>query len=348
MAIPTVYRWDDKNAPVVTDLHDWTQIYDWFQAIFVDGYLEDDDTTPKPGLGWGLVLDDRAAPTTYYADLTQAEKPGVLLSEQNKLKVRFDFNYQCTQNWFSPRYSCWENDDEVVLLFSQGNVSYGTGSVVGQNDDDLKVCPWIVIGTDRGVWMMAGHNHNVPAGNVPADFSSITNYMAFRYFGDYINDGVNLGKNNQLTTSGSPSGQFNTVSAMSTLYSYYYNGQAYVCKTGRNYLNNIQVRNLAHKETIMNNDDYPGAWSYGMKYPYIDGGLYITPWEMWSKEDKVYYGRIPGAYYPLHSKPLNHSLPYVSFTGTGLYEGDEFIGLSDSRGVEFYINISEDWGIGTT
>lgn len=42
MAIPTVYRWDDLNAPVIDDNKDWDQIKDWYDKIFVTGYMGND------------------------------------------------------------------------------------------------------------------------------------------------------------------------------------------------------------------------------------------------------------------------------------------------------------------
>ncbi len=350
MAIPTVYRWDDKNAPVITNIHDWTQVYDWFQAIFVDGYLEDDDVTAKPGMGWDLVIDSRAAPTTYEVSLTQAEKPGVLLAEQNKMLIELNYVEQCTGNRFGPRFiGCWEDGDKTNLLYASAAADiYGTGPWFGQNDDDLKICPWIIVGTDRGFWAFAGHNHNVPAGTKPTEFTSITNYCAFRYLGDFVNDGVNLDKNNQTCNSHMTTTQFNVVTSISAQPSYYYLGSSFPMKTGRNYLNEIESGELPHKEFIMYGHLYPGNWTTGIKYPYLDGGLYIKPWELWHKAGKVYYGKLPGAYYPMHDTPLYHSLNFVEFTGTGIYEGDKFIGLSYSGYCEFYINLSQDWGIGTT
>ena len=90
-------------------------------------------------------------------------------------------------------------------------------------------------------------------------------------------------------------------------------------------------------------------------YPYIDGGLKIVPYDLYirnnlatkvsDKINGVYIGKMPGLYFPMHYRPLSTPYNLVEFEGTGPHENQHFIGLARLNYDEFYINITEDWGI---
>lgn len=343
MAVPTVYRWDDANAPQVTNIHDWSQVKAWFQAIFVDGYLEDDGVTQKPGLGWGLSFDD----ATYRVYLTQA---GTFL-QQNTLYIELDYTKQCDgSNYYGATVvGVWENTDKVNELFKNTNYNHGI-QLLGQNDDDTKICPWVMVGTSRTWWNLCGHNHNVSAPTVPTDFTSQQNYYSFCSVGDYINDGIDMGKHNQYVMFGNYSYKYiNSVSAMNTYRQQCYHSGYTTSSTSirvmRDAQQNVGLSTAYHYEGLMANNSYVGGFAYPVKYPYPNSGLLIKPFELWHHNDHVYLGKIPGIYYSPQGRPLAHTLNFIEFDGTGEYAGDKFIGLGDSSYNEFYINITEDWGV---
>lgn len=340
MAVPTVYRWDDVNAPVITDVHDWTQIKDWFDKIFVTGYLENDNVTMKPALGWSVTVDDAAFTIT----LDMLGDPLI----ENLARVRFFFNRQVNSGSFACGRSMKEHQDTNPIVTGRSAQDYI--QILGQNDDDLKVCPWVIIGTSRGFWQICGQNKTINAPTKPTQITDEENYISYSYWGNYINDGVDLGKNNQCAMQGEITVNMTSLVHMSTYQQYRYSGNNYGVNTCRDFQNNIVTANddLVHYEGFIHNQNRLGVPSQGLKYPYIDGGLYIKPFQMYHRLDHVYYGRMAGMYYPEHIKPL-YSAPskLIEFTGTGVYAGQEFIGISSivNTSNEFYINISEDWDI---
>ena len=340
MAVPTVYRWDDVNAPVITDIHDWTQIKDWFDKIFVTGYLEDDNVTMKPALGWSVTVDDAAFTITL-------DMVGDPLTE-NLARTTFYFTRQVNSSRFACGREMWEHQSTNPIVTGRSGQDYI--QFFGQNDDDLKVCPWIVIGTSRGFYQLSGQNVSINAPTKPTAFTDQENYVAFSYWGNFINDGVDLGKNNQCAMQGDITVNQTSLTHMSLYQQYRYAGNNYGINTIRDFQNNLITPNdsICHYEYFSGNTPYMGLPRIGLKYPYIDGGLYIKPFQMYHPIQQVYYGRMAGLYYPEHRKPL-YSAPstLIEFTGTGTYAGQEFIGISSISNLtnEFYINISEDWAI---
>lgn len=350
MAIPQVMRWDDKNAPVIDDMRDWAQIQNWFQKIFVTGYLEDDDSTPKPGLGWDVTIDDAGTPKYVYID----SKSGYNGDIHNRLRVRFDFQYQLTNDRCGCQVIAWTHVDEADILGATNvGINYGLTSIHGFNnyENGTHVCPWIVIGTNAGVFFLGGYNHDTPIAMLPKPkrFSSLSNYSSWSYFGDYINDGQDMEKFTQ-TTSFIDSG----VSYITTP-SYYASENDKKAFSSTKAFNSTRLIDftpvyntefMGYKESVFSQRTYMGVWSHGMKYPYHDGGLYIVPFELWSYDQGTYMGKIPGLYYPQHTRPLANTFSLIEFDGTGIYSGQHFIGLGRISYDEFYINVTEDWAIG--
>ncbi len=328
MAVPTVYRWDDYNAPQMTNIHDWTQIKAWFQAIFVNGYLENDNTTTKPALGWTVTEDD----TNKKIKLDMVGNS----TTHNLMSVDIEFDDQINTSHYSTDVNVYEH--QAVNKFVEHN-SYKKLSWFGQNDDDLKICPWIVIGTTRGFYVLVGRNNTTSAPNKPI-FTDNLNYFRWSFFGDYVNDGVDVGKYNQCAVVGGS--KLNSASDMGSYHdSVFNNGVPFAIS--RNYLSTTITDNYRMISIEMFYGQSYLQPSIGLKYPYVDGGLHIKPMKIFDSIEKVHMGKLPNMFTSDHITPLGSSTVLIEFTGTGTYAGDKFIGLGNGSSGEFYINISADW-----
>jgi len=376
MPIPTVMRWDHKNAPQITNNQDWTQIKNWFKTIFVDGYLADDDVTPIPGLGWDYTFDDGLFHITLQMD------SGVDPVAINRSLLTFKYKDIINNGYFGGHGNFYENDQGGLIVSRFGydddttNVSYGLPILTGINNGGIdRICPYVVIGTNRGVYFLGGYNSQTST--VVPPFSSANNYSTWAYYGDFINDGVDYGKNNQCATycfyqheSNTSYYQHNDCTtladwAVTTRYN-----RVYSRNNLAPYYNGIHIardhtggnRGLNYTATPFLYDapaEYLGAVTrLSFKYPYVDGGLKIVPHELWLRNNtdpvvnkdrqQIYIGKMPGLYYPLHYRPLSftgNTKNIVEFEGTGEYEDQHFIGLARSSADEIYINISENWDI---
>jgi len=348
MAIPTVMRWDHKNAPVINDMQDWTQIQNWFQTIFVDGYLADDDTTMIPGLGWDVTIDDAGTPKYIYLDADS----GSDTINANRMRIRLNFQYMLTSDRFGPQCVIWDNINELYMLTQTSlNANYGMNGIFGFNnyENGTHVCPWIVIGSRRGVYFLSGFNHDTPSNAIPKRFSSLQDYSSWFYFGDYINDGYDMEKYNQIVGDVI----YNTTSYVTT-YTYFRsnnNKRAFALSVG--FLHNrlmdfqysLNTDYLVYRESFFSGRNYLSTWNNAMKYPYLDGGLYIKQFELWSNDQGIYLGQVPGLFYSQQNRPFANTFSLIEFDGTDLYDGQHFIGLGRPTYDEFYINVSVDWGI---
>jgi hypothetical protein len=335
MAVPTVYRWDDLNAPQITNVKDWTQIKAWYQAIFVNGYLEDDNITTKSALGWGVTEDNVNHKITL-------DMLGDANSE-NLMRIQMLHNHQVDDGNDGHGVIAWEHQGSNTIVNITG---YWGTMLMGSNDDSLKVCPWILIGTSRGFYTLSGYNSSVTAPTLPSAFTNVDGAFRFNYFGNYVNDGVNLARNIQCVLGVTQNDITNASTDLTSATASIYDATSEHVKCKRNYLGNSVAKNLVHREALDEGSiQFIGAPASGLKFPYIDGGLYFKPMTLYNKADGVYYGKLPAMYYPEHTRPLTSSDNLIEFDGSGVYSGHKFIGLGHSTSNEFYINISEDWGI---
>jgi len=348
MAVPTVFRWDHKNAPVINDIQDWSQIQNWFQKIFVDGYLADDDTTMIPGLGWDVTIDDAGTPKYIYLDADSGSDS----INANRMRIRLNFQYMLTMDRFGPHIYVWDNIDEnYQITYSNASNLYGINGIFGFNnyENGTHVCPWIVIGSRRGVYFLSGFNHDTPTNAIPKRFSSSQDYSNWDYFGDYINDGWNMEKSVQTASDINLNGGQNV--ATWTNFKSNNSRKAFGPTIGflinrlMNFQYTVGTEYLGFRESFFSARNYMGTWKYYMKYPYLDGGLYIKPFELWSYDQGIYLGRIPGLFYPQQQKPFANTFSLIEFDGTDIYEGQHFIGLGRPTYDEVYINTTADWGI---
>jgi hypothetical protein len=345
MAIPTVYRWDDANAPQITNIHDWTQITDWFEKIFVTGYLEDDNTTQKPGLGWDLTyIATPANPTEYIIQLDMVGDSNV----EDLMRIKMDLNDQINSNYVgSKNIFIFENSDELNEITS--STTTGWINFSGMNDDNSKICPWVVIGTSHGFYWFSGYNNNILYPTKPTDFSTTPNYVGYGYIGKFVNDGHDAGRHTNTCFKAS-----NAITSTSTLESNksrYYNN-TYKLMYSRDINGGYIELNLAHKEMLFYEVIYlSNITGIPLRHPYLDGGTYIKNIELFnygstpSSDDGVYYGILPGAYHSDHNHPFYTATGLVEFDGSGVFTGDKFIGITTNAYNEFYINTSEDWDI---
>ena len=376
MPVPTVMRWDHKNSPKITDMKDWDQIKNWYQTIFVDGYLADDDTTLIPPLGWDLVADDGSKYITLTMD--SAGDPNVV----NRSRLILKYKYIIENGYYGGHGQFNEHlDNLIITIFASAsdnvNVSYGMPLLTGVNDGSTnKVCPYVVIGTNRSVYFLSGYNATIEPTDGNPPFSTLDNYSHWHYFGDFINDGVDYGRNNQTChhinyNEDSNAGSYNFTRCSSVgdwsisankckVFTYNFEGYYRGLNVARDHNGNTRGLNYSATPFMYWSENvYLGANNrFALKYPYVDGGLKIVPHELWVRNNlatpvsrdrqNVYIGKMPGLYYPLHFRPLSYdgnTKNIVEFEGSGEYEGQFFIGLARTGMDEFYINVTENWDI---
>jgi len=371
MSVPTVMRWDHKNAPQIINMRDWTQIRNWYQTIFVDGYLADDDITLIPPLDWEIIFDD----VNFIVDM-RADVNGLNDGSINRMYILIKYESVVNNGYHGCRVRSWIHYGSTQLSNTgEYDRKYGCPVWYGNNNMGTdRACPWIVIGNNRGVYFLGGYNGSITYPNIPTNFSTSNDYSTWQYFGDFVNDGVDYGKDNQCCTYGYDGEElYNT--------SYYYSNQVdtlsqwrytsgkqkiYYADNNDNYLGIHVVKDELGILRGMNYTAVPfGFFSgsrfigrtkmYDLPYPYIDGGLKIIPHDLYvrnnlatpedDKVNAVYIGKMPGLYFPMHNSPLATPYNLVEFEGTGPYEDQHFIGLAKLNYDEFYINITEDWGI---
>ena len=336
MAVPTVYRWDDIHAPQITT-RSWTQIKNWFNKIFVTGYLEDDGVTMKPPMGWQVTVDD----TNYYIDLQMIGDP----QTEKLATIRYDFHRMRqgnTFNYLGAKITMWGH------LYTQ-TISNNSGyfhPTIGVNDDELKVSPWVMIGTSRLYYNFSGCNTSVDAPAIPTLFNNINNYHAFHFMGNIVNDGVDLDGSKCIGTTGRSSRNIISLSNLSTEQSFRLTFPTYGINIGKTYTG----ATVTNRQTGVPEESATASLAYlgnpvnGLRYPYLDGGLYIKPMKVFDSTDGVYLGKLSGLYYSVQIKPL-YQFPnnLIEFDGDGIYSGHKFIGITTITHGEFYINTTEDW-----
>ena len=326
MAVPTVYRWDDLNAPQITDFQDASQMQAWAQAIFADGYLEDDNTTMKAGLGWSV---DNT--------VTTQSKVTMIGNPVTEDLMELTMSSPDGAGWNAIGMKVTSNGE--TFIDSGGTyVTYFFGYA-----DVGKVCPWIVVGTTRGVYFIGGYNITTLTPTIPP-FSDNANSCTLTYVGNFVNDGVQVGLK-QCVMGGQYSGNLHTNTKMSTehrSHTYGFKG----IRINRNYLDAATPLNTFHYEHINGEatTNYVGQSRKGLKFPYIDGKVYLKEFGMYDEIDGVYFGKMPALYYPEHDKPYATPSCLVEFDGVGEFNNDKFIGISTTSYNEMYINTSEDWG----
>ena len=373
MAIPQVMRWDHKNAPQIDDMRDWVKVKAWYQAIFVDGYLADDDITPIPALSWECVFDDTIDAESVTLTMDTLGDPNVV--NRSRLVLQYQGVVNGGTNFGTPAIFYQHLNTFPIAQFGDNiALTNGLPLLTGTNDDTVgNNCPWVVIGTNRGVYFLSGYNPDIASvslSNPP--FSSLDNYSNWHYFGDFINDGISYGRNNQCCNWG-----YNAVDNISSNWESFNNISTQA---------NWSIVSGQNKKVGLNqNTLYPGIHVYqdengvnrglnftavpfdylplnnydigtyhSMKYPYTDGGLYLTPYDLWIRNnvaivekdrEEVHIGKLPALFYPLHERPLTNLTNLLEFQGTGLYADSHFIGLGRLDYDEIYINITDHWGI---
>jgi len=369
MSVPTVMRWDHKNAPQIADMGNWTQIKAWYQAIFVDGYLADDDTTLIPPLGWDVTFNDGS----YYVYLTQ--DTGADTNIWNRMYMVVQYNGVVTSHYYGDQVDVYNNNGGIKITGFGASSYHGAPTWYGNNTHGSnRHCPWIVIGNNRGVYFLGGYNPSTTTSEAThPQFSTSNTWSTWQYFGDFVNDGVDYGRNNQCCTYGREENINNDTKYYAT---YVRNSadwedisrlsKAMVADQDDRYCG-IHVTHDEDGNTRGTNftatpfglgygTNYPGRTGlYDLPYPYIDGSLKIIEFDLWirnnqstpvnNERNQVYIGKMPGLYFPMHFSPLYNNNSLVEFEGSGEFEGKHFIGLARASADEFYINITDDWGI---
>ena len=343
MAVPTIYRWDDANAPQITDMGDWNQIKNWFTKIFVDGYLEDDNVTMKPAIP---NFEVEFVDAEYKVNVKQTGDSTVHNLEHytfwfEKMIDGWYGAVRCYKTSHANPQANWNNyryDDHGLTI-----------SLFGTNfNDTAKVTPWVVMGTARQVIFLAGVNDDEDG--VPTKMTKSNMEMRCWGFGDYHNDGIDVGINKQwVFTSGRK--YYNSVNnnewySSNSLGLGGHSGNSWVT-ISHNYLNQAVCGNDYDRQygnawmLVGNSSGYIGNNNI-IANPYPDSGLYIRNWDLW--HGNVYYGHLNGVYYPLQQRiiTINETDKFQTYIGEGQFAGNEFYVFANDR-FELHFNISEDW-----
>ena len=323
MAVPTVYRWDDVGAPQLTNPKNWAQYKAMFQALFIDGYVG------KSAIGWDCTFDDGLKTVT----LDMVGNPAT----ENLMRVELNHStsntgvqaiyneHQGTNEFYDSTY------DNTMLLGSNYN---GSGTII---------CPWIVIATDRGIYWISGYSDIAYPTQPPI---TINNSIQVTYMGNFVNDGVDVGKNNQCLWGVGGVGNVDDGNDAINHGASYFAGDNKTHITTRNYSNVFTPRVMVTLDRLQSSSlhQYLSNYSKGLKYPYLGNQMIIKPFGMYDKYEGVYFGKMPACYVSEHDRPMKPTAKVDTFTGTGTYAGDTFYVLYNGSS-EFYINVSENWVI---
>jgi len=336
MATPKIYRWDDANAPQITDTSDWNQIKNWFTKIFVDGY-----GSKQPLSEYSLSFNDGSQ----YVTLSQTGNS----DDYPLCDFRMYFDKMVNNNYYGCFIRLYPNNGHITTTLDyipySVSTTYHNSMVFGTNFGNVgKAVPWMVMGTKRQLHFFSGTNKTVDG--IPSSFSN-NNRIMWIGFGDYVNNGLHVGKYNQwLKTS--------SMGNWERLYTETeYNNEVRLFKSGSglvvlynpnlnsNYVGdtNSSSGNTKTYETMFSSNGI-GSTDY-LKNPYPYGEIPMKPMEMYY--GKVYFGKISGMYYPLIKYPYTYS------QGKSLHEfqdelGTNYMAIGDYSG-EVIINIDEWDGI---
>jgi hypothetical protein len=341
-----VYRWDDDNAPVITNFRDWTQIKAWFQAIFVDGYLENDGVTPKSGLGWTLTFDD--VNNIIDIDIVEADA----LKPTPKIRLYYSNVVAQTSpsvNYRRPYYEVYES--ELTNKFDSINSTDVHGcNFIGLNDESgTKITQWVVVGNEKAFHVFTGYNDSIDGstGIKPIEFTTSNNYIiGWAFFGRIINDGVSLNDYNFISKYSDMYYTYNDVSATQATF-YGSNGlDSYsYFKTSRN-INGDFSSYTIHEENWFKWDrkQLSTYQRSSIRYPYVDGGLYLKDFFLYHDTDQTYLGKLPGVYISEQNLPLTPTSGLQEFTGDGIYADERFLCFYNGES-SLFINLDRSWDV---
>lgn len=337
MSVPTVYRWDDASAPQITDYRDYTQIKAFIQAVFVDGY------GAKPGLGWTMTTNDPNHEINLEAaDIGTGVRPWIRLDYTNRVN---------SGSFFDSAIMYEKNNGGVGLNIVTTSGSTARSSCLGGgNDDQLKICPWLIIGTSRCFYTFFGYNHTVAAPTIPTQITS-NGKLNHAFFGDF-NESIDLGGYNFLTPYTSSTLNSTVSNETGNADGYFLakltQGTSHRLETSRNeYLQYVNTKNLPLQQALSSTSTtgYLGRRYKQIRYPYPDGGLYMEEVYFMNETSEMIFGKLPGFYIPLHDMPLKPVDGISTFDGTGVHAGKTFLCVSDTENFEFYFDTTSDWGV---
>ena len=343
MASFKVYRWDDASAPQVTG-RDWTQLKNLFQKVFVDGYGS------KSGLGWSIVETDDVT----YKLLIKQNYTGYNAS----MSVLFDYSswWNANNQWAvkitgSLNATAISSMGTPFLTTSTSATANGIQfpGVNGANTStsSTRIIPWMIIGDDRTVYMIAGNNETITSPTIPPNIigSAPSGQYPIYCFGDYVSYYNNFDYN-QLGTSCDSSASLNSntddIATRCIGQSAYISNAVWRCsgKIG-NASGGYDFRYLDANGTTT--ATYFGATVQAMTYPRpLDGGLYINRTRLLIEGDLA--GHLKGCYYPMHNKPLSPAGGIGTFEGSGEYTGKTFIIVNNGL-AELYFDMTTDWAV---
>lgn len=333
MASPTIYSWQDANAPSYFATAQSFQAL--IRAVMVDGY------TGKVGAGWTIPFSDASSFVLQQAASVAnptAPKQCIKFFNYHSSSIQRVTEFQIAENYtdLNTPVSVWAGDIH--------NDFWARGYATNTTTYEI---PWMIFATTRSVYFLFGYNANV-IGSKPSMFDNrvSTNHLAchHEFFGDIAHTHTGW-LYNQMGTfhNGASFTDVNyTNSLTGNLDSGY--GQRFIASEGVNHLAPDRCY-LNYTTRINRSWTNPGTSSFTVgvpKYPSpINGGLYLDKVKLTS--NNAYLGELPGLLYPFSSMPFAKNGRLFTFDGSGDFVGQTIYTLSGWSG-QLFIR-SGEWGV---
>lgn len=266
MGAPTIYRWDDVNAPVLAGTEG--SLVNLLTKVLVDGYGS------KAGLGWTREFVNAGQTIAVFRN-DPATGTGFFL--------RVDDSTARGGN--APRFADLVGY-EVMADLNTGNGRFpltGAQSVGKSNTANTTARAWVVVGDQRGFYLFAWYYDNLP-------ITSSLAALAF-WFGDFVSEvpGDAYACCNIAVNEGS-------YGYLGVFSPYYWLARAAGGAVGA-------IAGALHAGAGPGSSSVAG--NLGATYPWYGQLLVARPW-LSDSASNSFRGWLPGLYYPCHAYPLNN------------------------------------------
>lgn len=303
------YRWDDANAPVITDTAGG--LINLLDKCLVTGYGS------KTAAGWSKPFTG----TNLAAFRTGAGS--------NQFYLRVDDT--STQVARLVGYETMTNVSTGTGLFPTAAQVSG-GAYVYRSDGNASgvARPWVMVATAKifHLWIAAEIVNASPTYSYSSDIVTFGDFVSYKTADTYntilrcsSNAGAGGNKGFVLSTSVSDGG---TGAAIARKY---------------DQLGTAVLANL-HSDNVRGTTTMGGGVLF---FPALtNGGLYLAPLGVNEQHSSPFYvrGELPGLWNPCHVKPLSH---LDTFTGTGTLAGREFLAVNGWSNSQAFLEISNTW-----
>ena len=190
--------------------------------------------------------------------------------------------------------------------------------------------PWVFVGSEKLFHLHCNHDNNgTSLTGVLCSFGDIKSYKSADAYG-----AIHIA---QTATTSATSNNYYTTTAMTSGIAGHYIARTFA-QTGAS----LQVSKHQDWAKAGGASASIGGNSSSILYQNgPDSGLYLSP--IWICETtKDVRGEIPGAWAPLHNKPLSH---LDTFTGTGVVAGKTFLALNMYSASQAMLETSDSWSV---